>query len=87
MVFIGLERIYDKIPRNAIWWVLDKHKVPTKYVGLINYIYNNVMASIRTCDEETMTFFSGIRRRAAHLCINRRKEKGGGRTPIQHTHH
>jgi hypothetical protein len=26
-------------------------------------------------------FFSGIRRRAVHLCINRRKEKGGGENP------
>ena len=35
MVFIDLEKAYDKIPRNAMWWALDKHKVPMKYVGLI----------------------------------------------------
>ena len=35
MVFIDLEKAYDKIQINIIWWVLDKHKVLTKYVGLI----------------------------------------------------
>lgn len=31
MVFIELEKVYDKIPRNVMWWALDKHKVPTEY--------------------------------------------------------
>ena len=43
MVFIDLEKAYDKISRNVMWWALDKHKVLTKYVGLIKGIYNNVV--------------------------------------------
>ena len=35
MVFIDLEKAYDKIPRNVMWWALDKHKVPSKYMTLI----------------------------------------------------
>ena len=45
MVFIDL-KAYDKIPRNVMWWALDKHKVSTKYVGLIKDMYNNVVTSV-----------------------------------------
>lgn len=30
MVFIELEKTYDKIPRNFMLWALNKDKVPTK---------------------------------------------------------
>ena len=56
IVFIDLENAYDKIPRNVMWWVLDKHKVPTKYVGLIKDMYNNVVTSVRTSDGDTDDF-------------------------------
>ena len=46
MVFIDLEKAYDKIQMNIMWWVLDKYKVPTKYVGLIKDMYNNVVTSV-----------------------------------------
>ena len=48
MVFIDLKKAYDKIPRNVMWWALDKHKVPTKCVGLIKDMYNNIVTSVRT---------------------------------------
>jgi hypothetical protein len=46
MVFIDLEKTYDKISWNILWWALDKHSVPTKNVGLIKYMYNNVVISV-----------------------------------------
>ena len=55
MVFIDLEKAYDKIPRNVMWWVLDKHKVPTKYVRLINDMYNNVVVVFEQVMETWMT--------------------------------
>ena len=56
MVFIDLEKAYDKIPRNVMWWALEKHKVPTKYVALIKDMYNKVVTSVRTTNGDTSNF-------------------------------
>jgi len=56
MVFIDLEKAYDKIPRNVMWWALDKNKVPSKYVTLIKDMYNNAVTSVRTNDGNTAYF-------------------------------
>ena len=46
MVFIDLEKAYDKIPQNVMWWALEKHKVPAKYITLIKDMYDNVVTSV-----------------------------------------
>jgi hypothetical protein len=56
MVFIDLENAYDKVTRNTMWWALQKHKVLTKYITLIKDMYDNVMVSVRTSDEDTNDF-------------------------------
>uniref|UniRef100_A0A8I6WS22 Reverse transcriptase domain-containing protein n=1 Tax=Hordeum vulgare subsp. vulgare TaxID=112509 RepID=A0A8I6WS22_HORVV len=56
MVFIDLEKAYDKIPHNVMWWALDKHKVPIKYITLIKDMYDNVVTSVRTSDGDTDDF-------------------------------
>ena len=38
MAFIDLEKAYDKVPINVMWWALEKHKVPTKYITLIHRV-------------------------------------------------
>jgi hypothetical protein len=49
-------RLKDKIPRNVIWWALDKHKVVAKYVELVKDMYDNVVASIQTSDGDINDF-------------------------------
>jgi hypothetical protein len=56
MVFIDLEKAYDKVPRNIMWWTLQKHKVSTKYITLIKDMYDNVVTCIRTSDVDTNDF-------------------------------
>ena len=46
LVFIDFGKAYDKIPRNIMWWSLDKHKVLSKYVILIKDMYNNAVTSV-----------------------------------------
>jgi hypothetical protein len=45
MVFIDLEKAYNKVPRSVMWWALEKHKVSTKYIHLIKDMYTNVVTS------------------------------------------
>lgn len=35
MVFIDLEKAYDRVPRQLIWWVLGKKGVPSGYIYII----------------------------------------------------
>jgi ubiquinone/menaquinone biosynthesis C-methylase UbiE len=56
MVLIDLEKAYDKVTRNIIWWALQKHKVSTKYITLIKDMYDNIVTSVRTSDRDTNDF-------------------------------
>jgi hypothetical protein len=56
MVFIDLEKAYDKVPRNIMWWALQKHKVSTMYITLIKDMYDNVVTSVQTSDGDTNDF-------------------------------
>jgi hypothetical protein len=56
MIFIDLEKAYDKIPRNIMWWAVKRKLVPTTYVTLIKDIYTNVVTCVRACDGESDTF-------------------------------
>jgi Reverse transcriptase (RNA-dependent DNA polymerase) len=56
IIFIDLEKAYDKIPRNMMWWALEKKRVQKKYVTLIKDMYVNVVTCVRACDDESDAF-------------------------------
>jgi hypothetical protein len=60
MIFIELEKAYDNVPRNVMWWALQKHKVSSKYITLIKNMYDNVVTSVRTSDGDTNDFPNNI---------------------------
>ena len=60
MVFIDLEKAYDKIPRNVMWWALEKHKVPTKYITLVKDMYHDVVICVQICDGDIDNFLIKI---------------------------
>jgi hypothetical protein len=55
-IFIDLEKAYDKVPRNIMWWALQKDKVSTKYITLFKDMYDNVVTSVRISDGDTNDF-------------------------------
>jgi hypothetical protein len=50
MIFIDLEKAYDKMPRNVMWWALQKYEISSKYITLNKDMYDNIMTSVRTSD-------------------------------------
>jgi hypothetical protein len=56
MIFIDLEKAYDKIPRNIMRWTHKRKLTPTKCVTLIKDMYTNVVTCVRACDVESDTF-------------------------------
>jgi hypothetical protein len=60
MVFIDLEKTYDKVPRNIMWWALQKYKVSIKYITLIKDMYDNIVTNVRTSEGDTNDFSINI---------------------------
>ncbi|GMP76589.1 hypothetical protein CsSME_00033198 [Camellia sinensis var. sinensis] len=56
MVFIDLETTYDKVPRDIIWWMLQKKGVTEGYIDVIRDMYEGVMIIIRSTVGEKSEF-------------------------------
>ena len=56
MVFINLENFYDEVPRDLIWWVLNKKSVPRCYIEIIKDMHRGVVTSVKTTYGKTGEF-------------------------------
>ena len=50
MVFIDLEKAYDKVPRDVLWWEMLKKGIPRRYIDLVKDMDRDVSTNVRTCD-------------------------------------
>ena len=48
MVFVDLEKAYDTIPRDLIWYCLRRRGVPEGYINTIQDMYENCLTKVRT---------------------------------------
>uniref|UniRef100_A0A914XJV1 Reverse transcriptase domain-containing protein n=1 Tax=Plectus sambesii TaxID=2011161 RepID=A0A914XJV1_9BILA len=48
LAFIDMEKAYDRVPRDLIWWALRKKQVPEQYVSIIQDMYSGAQATVRT---------------------------------------
>ena len=48
MVFIDLEKAYDRVPRDLIWCVLNKSNVARCFIEIIKDMHGRAVTSVRT---------------------------------------
>ncbi|KAK9148382.1 hypothetical protein Scep_007139 [Stephania cephalantha] len=56
MVFVDLEKAYDRVPRDVLWWVLERKRVHARYIDTIKDMYDGVVTSIKTFGGATKEF-------------------------------
>ena len=75
MVFIDFKKAYDKVPKDLIWWTLEKKGVTKRYIEIIQDMYSGAMTTMRTVVGETndfpfCRFTSGICIKPISFCIS-----------------
>jgi len=56
MCFIDLEKAYDRVPRDEVWWCLRERNVPGKYVRIIRETYVDATTRVRSTVGVTDSF-------------------------------
>ena len=56
MGFVDLEKAYDRIPREVVYWCLRKRGVPDKIIRVIRMMYEGSETTIRTPYGNTRSF-------------------------------
>ena len=56
VIFIDVEKAYDRVPREEIWRCMRQRNVPEKYVKLIQDMYRGCQTKVRSAAGESGSF-------------------------------
>jgi len=56
MAFVDLEKAFDRVPREILWWSLRQLKVDVGLVAVIKSMYDNVTTSVKVNDKVSGEF-------------------------------
>ena len=56
LVFVDLEKAYDRVPRELIWLSLRKKNVPEGYIKVIQDMHKDILTQLQTIDGCTAYF-------------------------------
>ena len=59
VVFVDLEKAYDRVPRELIWWSLRKKRIPEAYIKIIQDMYEDCQNQVTTM--EGITEYSNVK--------------------------
>ena len=60
MVLVDLEKAYDRVPRDLIWWALRKKNIPEAYITIIQDMYKETKTRVKTRCGLTHYFNIGV---------------------------
>ena len=60
MAFIDLEKAFDRVPRDVIWWVMRKLGIDEWLVRLVQSMYKDVRSRVRVGDGYSEEFGVGV---------------------------
>ncbi|CAH9116420.1 unnamed protein product [Cuscuta europaea] len=56
LVFIDIEKAYDRVPREVLWWAITRKGISRKYISIIMDMYDACTTSVRTSVGRTAEF-------------------------------
>ena len=48
MVFVDLEKVYDRVPRQEVWRCMREKRVPEKYVMIVQDMYEGARTRVKS---------------------------------------